>query len=80
MKRALGFILTLSLSFSLFACGKKDKKTTKLVKDYEWVTPAQLLADYQKNNKKVSTVKMTYKFTDDDFRKYSNIKGMIIRR
>lgn len=70
MKKALGLILTLSLGLSLFACGKKDKKTTKLVKDNDWVTPAQLLAQYQKDNKKVSTVKMTYKFTDDDGLKY----------
>ena len=43
MKKILFFIMTIALSLTLFACGKDDK-TTKLVKDGDWVTPAHTLA------------------------------------
>lgn len=66
MKKVLFFILTLTLGLTLCACGKKDEKTTKLVKDRDWKTPGLLISEYQKENKKVSTVKMTFKFKDDD--------------
>ena len=68
MKKILLFILTIAMCISLVACG--DKKSTKLVKDGDWLTPAQMLAEYKKDNKKVSVVKMTYKFSDDDGLRY----------
>lgn len=68
MKKILLFILTIAMCITLVACG--DKKTTKLVKDGDWLTPAQMLAEYKKDNKKVSVVKMTYKFSDDDGIRY----------
>ena len=67
MKKILFFILTLSLSLTLFGCGKKDDKTTDLVKDSDWQTAAQLINKYEADDKlKVSEVKMTFSFTDDD--------------
>lgn len=68
MKRVLFFILCITMSIALVACG--DKKSTKLVKDGDWLTPAQMIAKYKEENKKVSVVKMTYKFSDDDGIKY----------
>ena len=78
MKKLLGLLLTLFMSLTLFACDKKEKKTTKLVKDGEWKTPAQLLAEYQKENKKVSVVKMSLKFTDDDGLKYVGYMSFVL--
>ena len=67
MKKVLFFILTLAMSLSLFACGKKDEKTTDLVKDKDWKTPAALIKEYEEDEaKKVTTVKMVYDFKDDD--------------
>jgi len=70
MKKILFFILTFAMCLSLVACGKKSDKTTKLVKDSDWVTPGVLLSQYKEENKKVSIVKMTYRFKDDDGLKY----------
>lgn len=67
MKKILFFILTLSLSLTLFGCGKKNDKTTDLVKDSDWKTAAELINDYLKDDTlKVSKVKMTFEFKDDD--------------
>ena len=77
MKKILFFIMTIALSLTLFACGKDDK-TTKLVKDGEWVTPAQLLAKYKEENKKVSVVKMTFKFSDDDGIKFIGYMSFVL--
>lgn len=67
MKKVLFFILALAMSLTLFACGKKDDKTTDLVKDKDWMTPAALVRDYEEHEeKKVSLVKMVYDFKDDD--------------
>ena len=70
MKKILFFILALAMSLTLVACGKKSDKTTKLVKDNEWVTPGELISEYKDKNKKVSIVKMTFRFKDDDGLKY----------
>lgn len=70
MKKLLFFILTIAMSLTLAACGSKDKKTTKLVKDGDWKTPGELLSQYKEENKQVSIVKMTYKFKDDDGLKF----------
>ena len=67
MKKLLFFILTLSLSLTLFGCGKKDEKTTDLVKDSDWKTAAELISIYKSDDTlKVSEVKMTFEFNDDD--------------
>ena len=67
MKKILFFILTLAMSVSLFACGKKNDKTTDLVKDKDWLTPAALIKEYEADStKKVSTVRIVYDFKDDD--------------
>ena len=67
MKKILFFILTLSFCFTLFGCGKKDDKTTDLVKDGDWLTPGAMIAKYEADNTlKVSEVKMTFEFMDDD--------------
>lgn len=67
MKKILFFILTLALGLTLVGCGKKDKTTTDLVKDSDWKTAAQLINMYEADDTlKVSEVKMTLEFTDDD--------------
>lgn len=70
MKKILFFILTIVMCITLAACGKKSDKTTKLVNEKDWVTPGELLAQYKEDNKKISIVKMTYRFKDDDGKKY----------
>ena len=76
MKRVLFFILCITMSIALVACG--DKKSTKLVKDGDWLTPAQMLAKYKEENKKVSVVKMTYKFSDDDGIRYIGYMSFVM--
>ena len=76
MKKILFFILCITMSIALVACG--EKKSTKLVKDGDWLTPAQMLAEYKKENKKVSTVKMTYKFSDDDGIRYIGYMSFVM--
>lgn len=67
MKKLLFFILTLALSFTLVGCGKKEDKTTDLVKDSDWLTPGAMIAKYEADDTlKVSEVKMTFEFMDDD--------------
>ena len=51
MKKLLFFILTIAMSLTLVACGSKDKKTTKLVKDGDWKTPGELLSQYKEEEK-----------------------------
>lgn len=66
MKKILFFILTLALTITLAACGKKDNKTTDLVKDSDWKTPGMLIDEYQKDDKEVTTVRFTIAFKNDD--------------
>lgn len=70
MKKILFFILTIAMCITLAACGKKTDKTTRLVNEKDWVTPGMLLAEYKEKDKKISIVKMTYRFKDDDGKKY----------
>ena len=78
MKKILFFILTIAMSFTLMACGKKNNKTTRLVNEKDWVTPGTLLAQYKEENKKVSVVKMTYRFKDDDGIKYMGYMSFVM--
>ncbi len=67
MKKILFFALTLLLCLTLVGCGKNEDKTTDLVKDKDWKTAGKIIEDYLKDDsKKVSEVKMTFEFPDED--------------
>ena len=67
MKKVLFFILSLLLSLTLVGCGKDSEKTTDYVKDNEWMSPGAMIEEYLKDDtKKVSEVKFTLEFVDED--------------
>ena len=67
MKKILFFFLTLLLGLTLVGCGKDKDKTTDLVKDKDWMLPGEMISEYLSDeNKKVSEIKMTLVFNDED--------------
>jgi len=79
MKKVLFFILSLLLSLTLVGCGKDKDKTTDLVKDSDWMTPGAMIEYYlEDSNRKVSEVKMTINFVDDDGLKYTGYMRFVL--